>query len=162
MIVQARPREAPPQNIKRIMVVDDEVFNVATIKHMINTLDPRILQFVDSGFNGEDAVALIRQAINEDDPHRYALILTDISMPHMDGNMAAKRIRELRGPETEETGHLTIVAVTGHCETEFIKKAIEHGVDEVFPKPMTALSLGRLLKRLGLIEMIPEAIERGH
>ena len=82
-------------------------------------------------------------------------------MPHMDGNEATQRIRRLRGPETAETGHLMVVAVTGHCEAQYVQKAIEHGIDEVMGKPVSALKLGELLHRLGLIEAIPIAIARG-
>ena len=61
---RAQPRHPSNQiqrpNLKRIMVVDDEAFNVAVIKQLMRTLDPRIVQLIDSGFNGQDAVALMQ------------------------------------------------------------------------------------------------------
>jgi len=69
----------------------------------------------------------------------YELILTDCSMPFMDGYECTKCIRLL----LEYSGITTlkdqprIVAVTGHFEPEFQMKAIQSGMEKVFPKPMT-------------------------
>ena len=52
-------------------------------------------EIVDVCYNGEQAVALIKKAISENDINRYSLILTDCSMPFMDGYEASKNIRKL-------------------------------------------------------------------
>ena len=49
---------------------------------------------VDVSQNGEETVQLIEQAIREGEPDRYSLIITDCSMPVMDGYESSRRIRE--------------------------------------------------------------------
>jgi CheY-like chemotaxis protein len=68
------------------MVVDDEVFNIYAIQGLMRILGMKYnLQNVDVCYNGEQAVELVRKALEECDNYRYSLILTDCSMPHMDG-----------------------------------------------------------------------------
>ena len=52
-------------------------------------------EVVDSCFNGQDMVDHVKKAIEENDVQRYSLILTDCSMPIMDGYEAVKQIRGL-------------------------------------------------------------------
>ena len=52
-------------------------------------------ELVDVCYNGEQAVELVKKAIHEDDIDRYSLILTDCSIPFMDGYEASKIIRRL-------------------------------------------------------------------
>ena len=48
---------------------------------------------VDTCYNGKQAVDLIQKAIDEGEPQRYSLILTDMSMPYLDGYEASRLIR---------------------------------------------------------------------
>ena len=78
------------------MIADDEVFNLEAIKGMLKILGFRnIKERIVCCFNGEDLVAKVREALKENDPKRYPLILTDCSMPFMDGYDAAAEIRHL-------------------------------------------------------------------
>ena len=45
--------------------------------------------------NGQETVDLIKEAIRQGDPYRYSMILTDLSMPVMDGYESAKVVRGL-------------------------------------------------------------------
>ena len=47
-------------------------------------------EVVDSCFNGQEMVDHVEKAIKENDCQRYSLILTDCSMPVMDGYEAVK------------------------------------------------------------------------
>mmetsp|Transcript_30626 Transcript_30626/g.47000 ORF Transcript_30626/g.47000 Transcript_30626/m.47000 type:complete len:122 (-) Transcript_30626:141-506(-) len=69
----------------------------------------------------------------------YGLILTDCSMPFMDGYECTKCMRTLlraTGISNLED-QPRIVAITGHFEPEYQMKAICSGMEKVFPKPMT-------------------------
>ena len=103
---------------------------------------------------------------------RYSLILTDCSMPIKDGYEAAREIRKIfksinNKPHRQlppfdspspfvksfepsilqnmvdiGPGFPRIIAITGHVEPDYILKAIEKGIDRVFPKPLPVLELG--------------------
>ena len=67
------------------MIVDDEIFNIVAIKGLMKVLGFDEFDLVDCCFNGEESVGLIQKAIDEDCPDRYLIVLTDCSMPFMDG-----------------------------------------------------------------------------
>ena len=54
------------------------------------------MERVDICYNGEQSSKLMENAIRENDIDRYSLILTDCSMPFMDGYEATKRMRKSR------------------------------------------------------------------
>lgn len=110
---------------------------------------------VDCGYNGEQLVEFVQRAVNEGDPDRYSLILTDCMMPFMDGYEATRRVREiLRGHE------VYIIAVTGHVEKEYITKAKKSGIDIVYPKPLPILELGQKLIDMNFIQELPQHLKR--
>ena len=70
----------------------------------------------------------------------------DCSMPILDGYEASDQIREyirdngLHQPQ--------IIALTGHTEEEYIKKAWRHQIDEVISKPTNVNEISCLLKEV--------------
>jgi len=143
---------------KRILVVDDEPFNLDALKVLIKSSGIKgILQSVDYAKNGEEALKLVKKGAKllrfskgEDNSSKssnaswlehldnggfmYGLILMDCSMPIMDGYEATERIRETY--QHHKLPQPLIVACTGHCEDQFIEKAWRHGMDELVPKPL--------------------------
>jgi CheY-like chemotaxis protein len=81
---------------KRLIIVDDELFNIQALEGMLKILNIKKQINVDICYNGQQSVDLIQKSIDEGDVDRYSLILTDISMPHLDGFEASKITRELR------------------------------------------------------------------
>jgi len=68
------------------MIVDDEAFNCIALKGLIKCLGmDNTENLIDVCYNGEQAVELVKEAISDNDLDRYSLILTDCSMPFMDG-----------------------------------------------------------------------------
>ena len=113
---------------------------------------------VDACYNGEQAVELYQKAINEDCPDRYCLILTDCSMPFMDGYEAVKRVRKILKDYNRKP--LYIIAVTGHVEKEYITKAEKSGMDIVYPKPLPINDLGMKLIDLNFIHKLPSHLTK--
>ena len=77
---------------KRILIVDDEVFNIQAIKIIMKyfiKLDPELV--CDTAQNGEDAVDKIKKNVKKNNKVGcdYSLILMDCNMPFMDGYDAA-------------------------------------------------------------------------
>ena len=70
----------------------------------------------------------------------------DCSMPIMDGYTAADKIRKfVKSVNLEQP---MIVALTGHIEEEYIKKAWIHQMDEVIPKPTNVQIINEILKEI--------------
>ena len=68
---------------------------------------------------------------------------TDYSMPGMNGYEASKQIREFCDSENIEQPY--IVAITGHTEDNYVKKAFECGVDEIMSKPAKIDTIEQIL-----------------
>ena len=87
-------------------------------------------------------------------------------MPVLDGYKSSQAIRDLvreQGvlvgrPVRESNEMLKIVAITGHVEEEYVKKARNHGIDEVLAKPVDLMTLSKILHSIGLIDMIPNNV----
>ena len=60
---------------------------------MMGVLKIKDLKLVDKCMNGLQSVELIRKAIREGNPDRYSLVLTDMSMPKLDGFEASYQMR---------------------------------------------------------------------
>lgn len=98
---------------------------------------PDIENTVVKCFNGKEVVDLVASSIEEGDPHRYGLIITDCSMPILDGYEECEQIRALLADLSPSARpQLQIIAVTGHVEKEFLKKAELAGMNCVYSKPL--------------------------
>ena len=88
----------------------------------------------------------MKESLDIEDPYKYSLILMDCNMPFLDGYEATKRIRKLYlSSDIKRDQQPRIVAITGHVESEYIKKAISSGMDKVYPKPLPIKEFGQLL-----------------
>ncbi|TKA21891.1 hypothetical protein B0A54_18099 [Friedmanniomyces endolithicus] len=83
----------------------------------------------DTAINGPEALAMYTST-----PSRYFIILTDISMPIMDGNQATAKIRELE--RKQKLVRTTIVAITGVTSAASRKISFDSGVDTYLTKPV--------------------------
>ena len=72
-------------------------------------------------------------------------MLTDLSMPMMDGYKFIRKLRKLEG-----NGHASIVAaVTGHAESHFFMKAFLKGADHAYSKPVSSDHICLLMLEAG-------------
>ena len=149
----------------RILLVDDEAFNImahrvilgeaetSIIKEICNQKfgsghnhllpDSSIENIVDVCKNGQEALKAIKDAFYSRE-YQYFLILTDLSMPIMDGFESSLHIR--RFLRRNSLLQPLIVACTGHVQEEWIQKAWIHQIDEVIAKPVGVESLKAVLK----------------
>lgn len=116
-----------------ILIVDDE----AVVREMILEL----IDWNSHGFNCvghcENGMEALEAAIR----HRPDVVLTDISMPFMDGLEMARRL-------AEEHPRCRIVFLTGYDDFEYARQAVKLGADDYIMKPITAAELRALLDRL--------------
>lgn len=136
------------------MIVDDEKFNCNILCGFLASLgykDP--MKKVSMAYDGQQAVNHFLEAVDENDPYRYSLVLMDCVMPNLDGYEATKQIRSiLSGQQIAYADQPQIIAVTGNVEDKFKQKAADCGMDRVLPKPCPIKELGKILVDMGYIE----------
>ena len=124
---------------KRILVVDDDLFN----QHYIQMLfgDWKIEGvFADDG----------NQAIEQLKVHTFDLVLMDIEMPVMDGFSAMEIIRGSMGLT------LPVIAISALTGPDFEKRVWESGMNDILMKPINPEYLfARLMKAFGIIPSAP-------
>jgi PAS domain S-box-containing protein len=86
--------------------------------------------------DGMEALAMWRTG-------RYALLLTDWHMPHMDGLALAAAIRQEEQPGT----HLPIVAISANARHGQAQICLNSGMDDFLPKPLRLKELRSLLDK---------------
>jgi signal transduction histidine kinase/ActR/RegA family two-component response regulator/HPt (histidine-containing phosphotransfer) domain-containing protein len=127
--VATRPGEGP-----RVLVVDDHPVNREVLVLQLKLLGIA----ADSAANGVDALAAWAHG-------RYAAVLADIHMPHMDGNELARRVREM---EAERGDTCTpIVAVTADAVKGEEARCLAAGMDAYLVKPVNIARLRATLER---------------
>ncbi len=104
----------------RILVVEDEQANLATIRDLLNFEGYEVLE----ARNGRDGVEVA--TANKPD-----IILLDMRMPEMDGYEVARQLKT--GPETKE---IPIIALTGNAMDEQRREAMDAGCDDFIAKPV--------------------------
>ncbi|RMY97173.1 hypothetical protein D0862_08204 [Hortaea werneckii] len=126
--------ETSSEEQQAVLLVEDNNINMQLLKALMRKLD---LPF-DVAWNGREALDLWSA-----NPKKYLMILTDISMPVMDGNEATAAIRaEERKRKLPET---LIVAVTGVIDAGSKKASFDAGVNRWFTKPVKMEDLSALV-----------------
>ena len=107
----------------RILLIEDNLINQTVALHMLKAAGC-ITEVAKDG----------KEALEKFDQHHYDLILSDLSLPDMDGFAIARYIRQ-------KNHIIPIVAVTAHSNEESRIEAFESGMNDVICKPFTAKSL---------------------
>lgn len=116
-----------------LLLVEDEIEAREMLGRMLALNYPGLKIY--SADDGAAGLELYRQVKPE-------VVVTDINMPHMNGIVMAREIKQL-DPD------VTIVAVTAHSETGYLLNAIEIGMDHYVLKPVNYPELFRVLDRIG-------------
>lgn len=117
----------------RVLLVDDEILVRDAIRENINWMKLDC-ELVGDCQNGQEAAEFVKN--NEVD-----IVLTDICMPYMDG-------MELSHFLHDNYPDIVIVIFSGFGEFEYAKKAIQYNVSEYLLKPVTAMELTEVLKKM--------------
>lgn len=82
------------QKKKRILLVDDEPYNLMALKVIINCVDngKTLSMIIDQATNGLEAYKAVKQA-HQSKTYEYGLIFMDCSMPILDGYESTDKIR---------------------------------------------------------------------
>jgi putative two-component system response regulator len=121
----------------RILVVDDEAANLELMHDALHR--QYALNLANSG---EQAMALIANGL------RPALVISDISMPGIDGYELIALLRE--HPETRET---PVIFVTSHNSAAEESAGLEAGAADFIPRPVNInVLLARVQTQMHLVE----------
>ena len=117
----------------RVLVVDDHPVNREVLVRQLDLLG------IDCD-TAEDGV----QALAAWAPGRYAAVLADIHMPHMDGHELTRRIREAEATGDSRT---PVVAVTANALKGEQERCLAAGMDAYIAKPVNIDRLSTTLER---------------
>ncbi len=115
-----------------ILIIENEVSNRILIERVLSTRGYRCI----SASNGLEALNMLEQ-------ERVQLILTDLSMPVLDGYRTTQLIRERPGME-----QVPIVAVTAYAQSDENEAALQIGCNEYLTKPFKPRQLLEVVDRL--------------
>ncbi len=115
-----------------ILLVDDEFMIADTMKIMMEQLGYRVSAFTESSRAIE---------VFEDNPDAFDLVITDMTMPKMTGDMLAARIQELR----ENT---PVIICTGFNNRVAPVNFKNRAIFEILTKPVRTTTLAKAIKKV--------------
>jgi PAS domain S-box-containing protein len=121
-----------PRGTESVLVVDDQEIIVLMHRHILENLGYRVEAFTDS----EHALQAFRE-----NPDRFDLLLTDMTMPNLTGAELAVEVLRLRPS-------MPIIICTGYSELidEGMAKAL--GVREFLQKPLEKIELAQAVRKV--------------
>jgi CheY-like chemotaxis protein len=122
------PQSAP----KRLLVVEDNRLNLLIVTRFLVSFGHEF----DAVDNGLDCIELLIE-------HNYDLVLTDISMPGMNGIDVARSIRTM----TDAKRDIPIIAMTANTNAAAAQRFEAAGMNELLPKPFGKADLQRCIKK---------------
>jgi PAS domain S-box-containing protein len=128
-------KQVPLGKGERVLVVDDEAQLRKIAKETLDSKGYR----TSLAANGQEAVILFQEAMDEGDPYR--VVILDIAMPVMDGEMSLERMREL-------DPNIPVIVVTGYSGEHVNLKEIKGKVQKVIFKPFDINGLLRDIREV--------------
>jgi PAS domain S-box-containing protein len=124
--------EPLPRGAGRILVVDDEPLVATTVTEMLQSLGYE----VRTRTNAVEALAAF-----EADPAAVDVVITDLTMPGMTGDVLAQRLK-IRRPD------LPVIMCTGYSERITPEAARTLGIDEFVMKPVLMGDLAKIVSKV--------------
>lgn len=115
-----------------LLVVDDEVIQLMSLKRGLKNLGHEVIPFT----RAEAAIDFLM-----DGSKKIDILLTDYSMPGMNGMELIKKVRS-----TDKT--LPIIIMTAYGEKELILEALRHRCDGYLNKPFSLENLEQEIERV--------------
>ncbi len=123
----------------KVLIAEDNNVNQLVLSGMLKKLG---ITF-DIVENGLQAVEKYRADFAD-----YDAIFMDCEMPELDGFGATQKIRDLEQKELNR--HCPIIALTAHAMKEHIDKAMEYGMDQHLPKPVSLDMITHTMENIAL------------
>jgi PAS domain S-box-containing protein len=130
--VSEKPKSDLFMGTEKIMIVDDEPQILDTLKLILEKKGYKISVFN----NGASALHSFMET-----PHKFDLIITDMTMPQMAGDKLSAQILKTRKD-------MPIILCSGYSDTISKDKAIKMGISKYIQKPITGNSLACLIREV--------------
>lgn len=117
----------------KIAIIDDDPNLLDGMREAIPWADLNI-QWVGEGLDGEEGLDLVKEL-------KPDIVITDISMPVMNGLEMIERLRE-----QDYKGR--IVILSGYSDFEYARQALRLNVDDYLSKPVTVNNLKKVIERV--------------
>ena len=121
-----------PRGKERVLFVDDEVLLVDLSKEILEKLGYDVV----TTNSPEEALEIIRRK-----PEIFDLLITDMTMPKMSGELLAAKIHEFK-PE------LPVILCTGFSESITRDRAEKVGINAILFKPVTLENFSRTIRSI--------------
>jgi two-component system cell cycle sensor histidine kinase/response regulator CckA len=105
---------------------------VRSVEHMLDSLGYKVVSKTD----GISALETFREQ-----PEKYDLVITDMTMPNMTGDCLAEKIKQLRAD-------VPIILCTGFSEKISRSKAQDLGINEFLMKPIDTKKFAETISRV--------------
>jgi len=128
--INAKPSLLPDLAGLRMLIVDDNATNREIAREMVMSIGA----LVEEAESGQQAIAAVREAMNQGRPFR--MILLDMRMPGMDGLEVATRIRQ----ELQQNAPLILMLSSDNL-TPQLSRLRESHLDAYLVKPITRREL---------------------
>lgn len=119
----------------KLLIVDDEPIICQGLKMTIPWQGLNV-EVIGEAYDGEEALSIIKE-------NHVDIILTDVSMPVMDGLALAENV-------SNHFPHIHMIFISGYDEFEYAKRAIRLGVRDYLLKPVDIDELIKLVKTIQL------------
>jgi len=110
---------APDRLEGTVLLVEDEVDIREATRMGLEAMGLQVHEAAD----GQKALRLFRQ-----NPEAFDLVITDLAMPHMDGQELFRKLRALRSS-------LPVILCSGHAAEDLVQRLREEGLTAYIPKP---------------------------
>jgi PAS domain S-box-containing protein len=130
-LIETTPDQVPRGQGQRILVVDDERALTLMLEKILTRLNYQVI----STNRAQEAIRLFRK-----NPAQYDLLITDLTMPELNGLELTRQIRAIR-PD------MRVIMVSGYRATLTAEALGEAGVLELLEKPISAFVLAEVVHR---------------
>ena len=118
--------------IGKILVIDDDPALVKLVDEMLEIMGYNTV----SSISGEEGLHIFKES-----PEEFALVITDMTMPKITGDIVARKINTIRS-------NIPIILCTGFNENISEAQAKEIGICEIIMKPVNMKTLSGVIQRL--------------
>jgi len=132
VLPEKKELEELPSGDERILFVDDEELLVDIGKHMLELLGYRVV----ANTCPHDALLNFQEA-----PEGFDLVITDLTMPEMNGDTFAGKLMEIRSD-------IPVILCAGHRDLINKEKALSMGIKDFLMKPHTIRDLAKTIRRV--------------